>query len=1049
MDSMKSEINDFYSLYKKVRKFIVQSTEGDWNPRRVLRFVESFMLQMTILWIIQERGFFDGDKNYFISKFKEVCIQRSLNGFKTYFEFLLFFFITINDHINNNYYEDAIVGKIIIPKPVILLKISTDIQKISIPNECFLSESKKKPLGNIPLFNLLRNNAQMIDGFILGGIYENLTVQKEKKRLGIYYTPEKITSYSSKYTIESYLLEKVNEKFNTDFESIDSILDTSDIRIVTYLITQLQSVRILDPAVGTGHFLESAIKILTEIHVKIWRLVKKLSLTEGLIVKKIDNNGNLEEINLLEISDEIEFKFQLILHLIRSKNVYGVDINPDVLQIAQIRLFLLLAKYATHVHQLDFLSHVSFNLKVGNSLLGFVQFDKDTLVKQRGLDSYLTEIKANSSCKSLTIHSELREYLKKLVNALNVDLDVITELEELKSILTLEDITHQNIRKALKVVMVISEVLMASTYSPNSILLNGVLIKISDMLKAKLDRVFSEKVGIEIKKLLDAKIFHWILEFPNIFIENGGFDVVLANPPYLGESGSKELFRIYAKTLPEYYEGKMDLWYLFIQRSLNLMVPDAYSSFITSSYWITATGAAKLRARMLSATFIVQYINFGENKVFNTAQGVHINIITFKKSTESNKNIKCILFDTSYSLGENLLEKLDEQNIFWSDQRELVFENWDRYFHFLPKEIRSIINHITEKSGMLKDSGFYVKEGIVTGLNKLSKHQIRKFNFSDESMGDGVFILDEKNSRDVKVINSLSKMEQEHLKPFFKNSDISKYHTTVQTTKNILYINRHVVDLDNLPNIKTHLEKFREPLNHSLDNPPFINRPRTQKIFTSPKIITPQRSLGNSFAYNSLDWYAGQDVYFILSTKTDSHKLKSLLLVLNSKLAYFWFYWMGKRKGKQLELFGEPLGFFPIPSDFKDYLVLSYISDYLLLLYSINHEDTIYQQIRDFFERQIGDTLVYELYFKEEFYRSQSDSTPLLKIISKYLKPVDYDQWSEYQMKKREEMFQSDNKMYLNTISEAFKSLKRDQLIQTKINEIKSHPWVQLVDRMI
>ncbi|UCE14682.1 MAG: hypothetical protein JSV04_05745, partial [Candidatus Heimdallarchaeota archaeon] len=270
---MKSEINDFYILYKKVNKYIFQNTKGDWSPSRVLKFIESFMLQMTILWIIQNRGFFDGDKNYFLSKFKEVCAQKSLNGFKTYFNFLIFFFMKIQEHIDNKYYEDNIVGKIIIPKPAILLKIGEDLQKISIPNECFYSDSKK-PSGSIPLFNFLRNNVQKIDGFILGGIYENLTVQKEKKSSGTYYTPETITSYTSNYTILSYLLEKVNKNFNTDFESINSILDTSDIEIVKYLITQLQSVRILDPAVGTGHFLESAIKTLTEIYVKIWRFAK-------------------------------------------------------------------------------------------------------------------------------------------------------------------------------------------------------------------------------------------------------------------------------------------------------------------------------------------------------------------------------------------------------------------------------------------------------------------------------------------------------------------------------------------------------------------------------------------------------------------------------------------------------------------------------------------------------------------------------------------------------------------------------------------------------
>jgi len=318
---------------------------------------------------------------------------------------------------------------------------------------------------------------------------------------------------------------------------------------------------------------------------------------------------------------------------------------------------------------------IRFNLKWGNSLIGFINIPQEPLQKQQNLDTFFTGMNPTSS------------YSNEI---------------SLKGLGLIENQNHHLKER--------------DQFNVN--------------LKSKFDKIFSRTYNIEIGKLKKLRLFHWFLEFPIVFSKKSGFDIIIANPPYLGESGNKELFRVFSLCLNDYYEGKNDLWYLFLHRSLDLMNSNANLSFVTSNYWLTASGAEKLRSKILSKTSIISFVNFGENKAFSNAQGVHTNIITLKKAKSPNPNIKTILFEKTYPTNTNLIEKLDNQFIFEIDQRKLVLKDWDSYFHFLPEDYRAIIEYIIHNSTMLKNEGFITKEGIVTGLNNITARQIRNYNIS-------------------------------------------------------------------------------------------------------------------------------------------------------------------------------------------------------------------------------------------------------------------------------------------------------------------------------
>ena len=115
---MKSTIEEFYPLYRQVWKYLLQNISGIRDEVRKKEFANSFLLQMLILWFIQRKKFFNEDKNYFITKFKEFTTNKSPN--RNYFEFIIYFLKKIDLNAENRYFDNKITGKIVIPGPIII-----------------------------------------------------------------------------------------------------------------------------------------------------------------------------------------------------------------------------------------------------------------------------------------------------------------------------------------------------------------------------------------------------------------------------------------------------------------------------------------------------------------------------------------------------------------------------------------------------------------------------------------------------------------------------------------------------------------------------------------------------------------------------------------------------------------------------------------------------------------------------------------------------------------------------------------------------------------
>ncbi len=1058
-------VNQFFDEYKKTRQYIFLRVKGLQDKKTRIEFIDNLILQIFVIWFLQLRGFFNQNSHYLISKFREIVIKKTYKNFKSFFHFFFYFLDKCSLHTDSVYYEDEYTGKITLCYPAIIFEKREMYREIVIPDDCFyhirVSDRKeennpKNDEKNLPILNLFENQKWTdgnLDEYVFGAIYEKLMTQREKKRSGAYYTPKKVTEYTSRTAIELFIIKNINNKYKTDFKRLNSFFQYPEKNKMLFLFNLICKIKILDPAVGTAHFLQSCIKFLLETHVEIWTALRRMKIKKGIELPLLTKDSS-RFMNLLEITDINEFRLYIMYFIIIRKNIYGVDINFEAIKVAKARLFLVLTRFydlsKTYPIQL---SEVFLNLKWGNTLLGYDKVGKVEDVKQKTLDSYIVTKDKNISRKKDVLDKEIMDYIGRAAKDLAFEDFSISE--RIYTNFNPADLSKLSINQYLKILAHVYHILHFCVEPKYIVKLRSFLDIYSNQLSDELTHKYASEFEIPLNRLKANQIFHWISEFPQVFVDSGGFDIIIANPPYLGESGNKQLFRMYARALPAYYEGKMDYWYFFFHRSLDLMTNGAHSSIVCPNYWITATGATKLRTRILKETCLLQYINFGENKVFSNAQGIHINIITFEKSKKTNKEIKCIIFDSTYPKRIDLFDILRNQHCFNVNQKKLVFNLWDSYIHFLPPNIHSIIDYIVNNSIKLKLSGFYVKEGIVTGLNSISTKQLNKYSLNADWAGIGVYILDEDNEADVEVISSFNQNERRFLRPFFKNSDIHRFSSETTTKKNILYLDKKFADLEQLQNVKVHLNRFKTALSQILDTPPYINRPRSNEIFISSKIVTPQRSIINTFAYNSIDWYAGQDVYYILEDRNDSEKLKLLLLILNSSLAYFWFYWMGKRKGKQLELFGEPLSLFPLPQKMEKYLDATILTDYLLFLFSLEDIDPKILELKEYFEKEISNCLVIEIYLREKFCIENyllKDDPILLEYISDNFNHIDYEYWStNYKGSKKHILVDKNQetmeKEYLKIIEESYRQIKNNTLISDYIEKIKAHTWIKIMNK--
>ncbi len=434
---------------------------------------------------------------------------------------------------------------------------------------------------------------------------------------------------------------------------------------------------------------------------------------------------------------------------------------------------------------------------------------------------------------------------------------------------------------------------------------------------AKKDRKLSDlneniKCGnslIDNKEIAGEKAFDWNAEFAEI-MKNGGFDVVIGNPPYVGEKGNKDVFRPLQKAFKEKYTKNADLIYFFFFKAIDLLKNNGLASFISTNYFLTADSAEILRNELKTKTSIYHLVNFNENKIFQSALGQH-NILTFFKKNQNIHNCKIINY-----LKNNLnFENIEKQDINIENFTTFSNQIFEGKYNFIITSkkfniLRSVFNKIKENSKLI-DEICYVNTGFDSSADKVKTQNIKLIkNQKNIKVGQGIFVL---KNIELEKLN----LENNIIKKCYKSSDIDKYCSIKWQNLNVIYTNKDT-KIENYPLIKNHLSKFKEILeykkNEHHETLPWysLHRAREIEVFTDTnKIVFPYRSKKNIFSFSDSDFFGSKDILY-LRLKDNNFNIKYLLALLNSKLYYNWLYYNGKRKGETLEMYVTPIKQIPI-----------------------------------------------------------------------------------------------------------------------------------------
>jgi len=466
--------------------------------------------------------------------------------------------------------------------------------------------------------------------------------------------------------------------------------------------------------------------------------------------------------------------------------------------------------------------------------------------------------------------------------------------------------------------------------------------------------------------------FDFEVYFSEVFHEKGGFDIVIANPPYVKENVNRHAFDGLRNS--DCYQGKMDLWYLFGCRGIDIIKTNGTMCFIATNNWISNDGASKFREKVVSKARIVEFIDFGGYKIFSA--GIQTMVFIFLKTEKPKKYLlrygRLINKQASLEILEDFLQEKRETTGIHYNKFFVLFDRVEfknMYFSFIPNYMANILNKLKSAAN------FYLNYNeIFSGIDVMQDFVTKRHidNLDDSfSIGEGVFVLSDSER---KVINWNEK-EKHLLKPYYTTKEIQRFYANQENRFWVIYtgsdINTRIADF---PNIKRHLDRFQSIIT-SVNKPYGLHRKRDESIFLGEKLLAVRKCAQPTFSYVNFPSYFSRTFLAIRSKRIN---LKYLLAILNSRLIASWLSHRGKLQGNQYQIDKVPLITIPILNPAKE--ILDIFIELVDKILSITKEKDYLQspkkQAKVKVLERVIDQLVYQLYgLTEEEIRIVESST--------------------------------------------------------------------------
>lgn len=744
------------------------------------------------------------------------------------------------------------------------------------------------------------SESRLINPSVLGLVFEKLNGYKE----GSFYTPSFITSYMCKESIMTIVLDKFNAIYQWDCKDLEALRgkidrNFSNEKAKEYL-QLLLTLCICDPAVGSGHFLVSALNEMVWVAYELGLIASlyrhKLKLENDEIIIHTPKN---EVFNYTIPHSENDPHHQIQKELFELKKdiiencLFGVDINPNSCEITKLRLWIELLKYSYYIFEegkntnnLETLPNIDINIKCANSLI--FNFP---------LNSKLTIGQTLEFSKNLK--AEIKEYKNSVMlykEGLGEKTKILQNIAKLKSLITNYFIEKHQAKKHLK------ESLKAfiSEYGDGIFDIGTAfgmeMLKIARHNNYKftptLESMKPSPIGVEANRLLikikecyetlenlkNSKAFEWCFEFPEVLDDEGnflGFDCIIGNPPYIRQEHIKDLKPLLEKQYHDFYNSSSDIYTYFFALAFNLLKEKGFNAFITSNKYARAKYGAKLRELLLKKTTIASYMELNALKVFESA-AVDTSIIHFIKQTPPKEN--------SFKYYEPTPDDKDDLKStphLPMKQNALSTES----FIFANATLLDLRDKMEQSGTPLKDWDIQIYRGILTGANE-------------------AFIIPTEKREE--ILNACKTQEERErterlIKPILRGKDIKRYsyewaHLWVINTHNgytsALKSKIPPIDIEKYPATKAHLDSHYDAIvtrcdqgdtPYNLRNCAYLEDFEKEKIVYGEIVQEPRFYLDNGEC--ELGYFYAEATSFIL---TGEH-LRYLLGMLHSKLITFAF----------------------------------------------------------------------------------------------------------------------------------------------------------------
>ena len=658
----------FFAAYQEEHKNLLGEISGIDDERDRRWYASAILNRLMFVWFMQKKGFLDpaGYHYDYLPKKFEDSKKRGQDRFFGEFLSALFFEAFAKPKSDRPSAVQALTGEIPYLNGGLFLHhpLELDANKqprlgitLHIPDRAFEGIFKLFDAFSWNLDDTPGGDSDEINPDVLGYIFEKYINQKA---FGAYYTRPEITGYLAERSIHKLVLERIHQPAVPElglqeiaFASVPDMLAKMDNHTALKLVNEvLPSINILDPAVGSGAFLVAALKVLVNIY--------------SAVVGRAELGASAELQNWLRsIQKEHPSVAYYIKRRIVTDNLYGVDIMQEATEIAKLRLFLTMVASVRKVEELEPLPNIDFNILSGNSLVGLMRVDEHEFESKQE-DLFKTSF-------------------RKLLEKKNRDLETYRHTANLLG----RDVNLRDLRDN------IDQSMQEANATLNELLRDqfealGVKYEQAtwDVAKNALGKPAKLKIARE--HIDEQTPFHWGYMFDQIMQRNGGFDIIVTNPPWeifkpidkefakehdptierrgtdikdfdkrfnelLKKPGVREKYLAYLSRFPHVSEwvraaseyqhqftivngrktgGDINLYKLFTERCFSLLRPGGHCGIVIPSGIYSDLGAKGLRDLLFEQTHIEGLFCFENRK--EIFEGVHRSfkfvVLTFEKS---------------------------------------------------------------------------------------------------------------------------------------------------------------------------------------------------------------------------------------------------------------------------------------------------------------------------------------------------------------------------------------------------------------------------------